>query len=187
MTVKIQKAVFNDISPVSGCNIKLQNNPVTGAWPRGHYFTTTQLPRGQRGEWPLVICHKWLIQLRTTLYRDGRDILALSKHWHLIDNYLRISIHTSESIGTSPAYIYTPIVYNSDTIIKSIEMEPLFVDTNLEYEMDMSLFPGWNDDFWRSQPKLLVHSYGICYCDPDEDNCSTEGSCCLINPFDIIG
>lgn len=69
-------------------------------------------------------------------------------------------------------------------------MEPLFVDTNLEYEMDMTLFPGWNDDFKRSEPQLLVHSFGICYCDFNcEDlRTDTDQDCSLeINPFEIIG
>lgn len=44
-------------------------------------------------------------------------------------------------------------------------MDPLYIDTSTEYELDMSLFPGWHEDSRRSQPKLLVHGIGLCHCE----------------------
>ncbi|KAL5009250.1 hypothetical protein ScPMuIL_014831 [Solemya velum] len=52
-------------------------------------------------------------------------------------------------------------------------MEPLSVDTSFEYELDMTMFPGWHEDTRRHQPKLLIHAVGFCSCGIT----STSSSC----------
>ncbi|XP_069125715.1 uncharacterized protein, partial [Argopecten irradians] len=42
--------------------------------------------------------------------------------------------------------------------------QPLYVDCSIEYDLDMTRFPGWDDPFARSQPSLMLHL-------PDQESC----------------
>lgn len=56
----------------------------------------------------------------------------------------------------------------------------LYVNTNIEYELDMSLFPGIGDPEQNSEPSILVHSPGSCFCFHNNDTrvLSVTGSNC---------
>lgn len=42
--------------------------------------------------------------------------------------------------------------------------ELLTIDVNIEYELDMNLFPGFEDPITRAQPTLLMHQPPYCPC-----------------------
>ncbi|XP_069125717.1 uncharacterized protein [Argopecten irradians] len=42
--------------------------------------------------------------------------------------------------------------------------QPLYIDCSIEYELDMTRFPGWDDPWTRSQPALMLHL-------PDHESC----------------
>ncbi|XP_071162237.1 uncharacterized protein [Mytilus edulis] len=51
--------------------------------------------------------------------------------------------------------------------VKSELITPLTVDTDYEYDLDMTMFPGINDPIARLQPTLLIHTRGGCVCKQD--------------------
>ncbi|XP_033735987.1 uncharacterized protein LOC117324309 isoform X2 [Pecten maximus] len=59
----------------------------------------------------------------------------------------------------------------------SCPLTPLSVDCSVEYELDMSRFPGWNDPQTRAQPSLMLHLTESCCCQAfqqiscDDDEC----------------
>ena len=62
------------------------------------------------------------------------------------------------------------------------DMEPLFVDTNIQYDLDQSLFPGITDPVLSSQPALLLASSEmwttpIVREDGSSDHCQNERDC----------
>ncbi|KAL5009248.1 hypothetical protein ScPMuIL_014829 [Solemya velum] len=54
--------------------------------------------------------------------------------------------------------------FGADIRIQNLRMEPLFVNTSVVYELDMTMFPGWHENTRRQQPKLLIHAVGFCSC-----------------------
>jgi len=48
-------------------------------------------------------------------------------------------------------------------------MTPLYVDTDIEYELDMKLFPGLNNPEARIQPSLMIHKDDGCPCQQNAD------------------
>ncbi|XP_060085149.1 uncharacterized protein LOC132564512 [Ylistrum balloti] len=43
-------------------------------------------------------------------------------------------------------------------------LQPLSIDCSLDYNLDMSMFPGWNDPWVRAQPSVILHRQESCIC-----------------------
>lgn len=76
-------------------------------------------------------------------------------------------------------------------------MTPLYVDTDIEYELDMKLFPGFNNPEARMQPSLMIHKDVGCPCQQNADvdlqnligkflSIILEAQNLIVNSFDIL-
>lgn len=71
---------------------------------------------------------------------------------------------------------------NMEIKVKSELITPLTVDTDYEYDLDMTMFPGINDPIARLQPTLLIHTRGGCVCKQDSYADLQE----LIGSYEIV-
>lgn len=98
------------------------------------------------------------------------EIIGLQFHGWVMHSLIKRPIKTQlvKAINKPPGNGRLQIWYfwgrDTDIRLQKLRMEPLFVDTSVEYELDMTMFPGWHEDTRRHQPKLLIHAVGFCSC-----------------------